>query len=138
MDMDIDRFNLNISSPKIWASERTIVGALVELHVGADRHDGVRYRVGLVLVALRLVVVEALVVLLSRDDAQGQKKDQVGKCVPGSGRGAHVWPSAAISHGKAARARPVECQHLSSAVSLKESLHRINYLGDAHNTWEVV
>ena len=101
MDMDIDRFNLNISSPKIWASERTIVGALVELHVSADRHDGVRYRVGLVLVALRLVVVEALVVLHSRDGAQGQKMDQEGKYVPG--REAHVWPSAAKSLGRVGR-----------------------------------
>lgn len=60
----------------------------MELHVGADRHDGVSYRVGLILVALRLVVVEALVVLQSRDDAQGEEKDQEGKYVPG--REAHV------------------------------------------------
>ena len=73
----------------------------MELHVGADRHDGVRYRVGLVLVALRLVVVEALVVLQSRDGAQGQKMDQEGKYVPG--REAHVWPSAAKSLGRVGR-----------------------------------
>ena len=69
----------------------------MELHVRADLDDGVRYRVGLVLVALRLIVVEAVVVLQSRDEARGQKGDHEGKCVPGSE--AHVWPSAAILHG---------------------------------------
>ena len=70
----------------------------MELHVGADRHDGVRYRVGLVLVALRLVVVEALVVLLSRDGAQGQKMDQEGKYVPG--REAHVWSDGQVQQNR--------------------------------------
>ena len=52
----------------------------MELHVRADLDDGVRYRVGLVLVALRLVVVEAVVVLHCRDDeARGQKGDQEGQ-----------------------------------------------------------
>ena len=70
----------------------------MELHVRADLDDGVRYRVGLVLVALRLVVVEAVVVLHCRDDeARGQKGDQEGQCVPG--REAHVWPSARDGSG---------------------------------------
>ena len=87
-----------VASPKVGASQCAVVGALVELHVRADLDDGVRYRVGLVLVALRLVVVEAVVVLHCRDDeARGQKGDQEGQCVPG--REAHVWTSARDGSG---------------------------------------
>ena len=62
---------MSLGSPKIRASERAVVGALVELHVGAYRHYGVGYRVRLILVGLRLVVVEALVVQQGRDGAKG-------------------------------------------------------------------
>ena len=87
-----------IGSPKVESPQCAVVGALVELHVRADLDDGVRYRVGLVLVALRLVVVEAVVVLHCRhDEARGQKGDQEGQCVPG--REAHVWPSARDGSG---------------------------------------
>ena len=87
--MDTD---LALPRPKIWATECAVVCALVELHVSPDLDDCVGYGVGLIRVALRQIVVEALVVLLSSVQVYGQEKAQESKYVPApAGREVHVW-----------------------------------------------
>ena len=80
----------------------------MELHVSPDLDDCVGYGVGLIRVALRQIVVEALVVLLSPVQVHGQEKAQKSKYVTApAGREVHVevdgWMDGGVKKKSTAR-----------------------------------